>query len=131
MTRILSLVLALCAATAAQAEDPANGAQLFSNHCATCHGPTGEGDGPMRAVLSVPPADLTALSATNGGTFPLARVIRRIDGTTEVMAHGGPMPIFGLILDGPSEAVLAPDGSELVAAEAIVDIVSWLRGVQR
>ena len=36
-----------------------DGAQLFRNHCATCHGATGRGDGPMSEVLRKPPADLT------------------------------------------------------------------------
>ena len=84
----------------------------------------------MASMLTVRPADLTRLSSGNGGVFPIDRVVRRIDGTTEVMAHGGPMPIFGLLLQGPSEAILAPDGSEIVAPEAIVQIAAWLETVQ-
>lgn len=123
---------ALCViALPAFAEDLAEGERLFVNHCATCHGPEARGDGPMTPVLAVPPADLTGLSARNGGVFPIGRVIRRIDGTTEVLAHGGPMPVFGLLLDGPSEAVLTPDGSEIIAPERIVDIVSWLATLQK
>ena len=43
----------------------------------------------------------------------------------------GAMPLFGLILEGPSEAILAPDGSEVIAPEAIVDIAAWLQTVQK
>ena len=122
----------LClAATPALAEDPDSGAATFQTHCATCHGPEAKGDGPLGAMLTIPPPNLTELSARNGGTFPLERVLSRIDGTTEVMAHGGPMPLFGLILDGPSEVVAAPDGSDIAAPEALIDIASWLQEVQQ
>jgi mono/diheme cytochrome c family protein len=107
------------------------GAAAFANHCAGCHGAEAKGDGPMASLLRVPPADLTALSATNDGAFPLARVIARIDGTTEVAAHGDPMPVFGMLLQGPSVATVAPDGREVVAAEEIVSIAEWLATQQR
>jgi len=38
----------------------AHGASLYRVHCATCHGPTGRGDGPASAGLLRRPADLTA-----------------------------------------------------------------------
>jgi putative copper resistance protein D len=43
-----------------QAVSVAGGAALYRTHCATCHGPTGRGDGPGGAGLPRPPADLTA-----------------------------------------------------------------------
>ncbi|MGR3515165.1 MAG: c-type cytochrome [Paracoccaceae bacterium] len=129
MTRLLLILL--LTATSAAAEDIDAGARLFGFHCASCHGTSAQGDGPLREVLTIRPADLTTLSAGNGGTFPLARVLDRVDGTTEVKAHGGPMPVFGLILDGPSEVVLAPDGSDIAAPEALINIALWLETVQR
>lgn len=130
MSRPLILSALLAVALPVGAEDLVQGERLFMDHCATCHGTGAKGDGPMAAVLSVAPADLTGLSARNAGVFPVSRVIRRIDGTTEVLAHGGPMPIFGLLFKGPSEAILAPDGSEVIAPERIVDVVSWLESLQ-
>lgn len=41
--------------------DPANvaaGKKLFQRHCATCHGPTGRGDGLAGHTLSLKPANL-------------------------------------------------------------------------
>lgn len=128
--RAFPILACLVLAGAAHAQDAAEGAAYFADHCATCHGPTGKGDGPMASVLSVRPADLTALSAGNGDVFPTDRVIRRIDGTTEVLAHGGPMPIFGMLLGGPSGIILAPDGSEVVSSEAIVDVAAFLESLQ-
>lgn len=131
MKRTFAIIAALVLGQSALADDPERGERYFSDHCVVCHGEDAAGGGPMAAVLSVAPADLTQLSAANGGVFPTDRVVRRIDGTTEVLAHGGPMPIFGLLLAGPSEAVLAPDGSEVIAPEAIVDIVAWLELIQQ
>ena len=85
----------------------------------------------MATLLTVKPADLTMMAALNDGVFPTARVIQRIDGTTEVLAHGGPMPVFGMLMQGPSTGIVAPDGSEVIAAEAIVNIAGWLEGVQK
>jgi mono/diheme cytochrome c family protein len=75
-----------------------DGAQLFRNHCATCHGATGRGDGPMSKVLRKPPADLTKFAIKNGGVFPSERVRRIIDGR-DVPSHGDrDMPVWGITL---------------------------------
>ena len=128
--RLPLIALFTLAALPATAQNMDEGAAGFNAHCAGCHGAEARGDGPMAALLTVRPADLTGLSARNGGTFPTARVVQRIDGTTEVLAHGGPMPVFGRLMQGPSAVILAPDGSEVIAPEAIVNIVGWLEGVQ-
>ncbi len=38
----------------------AAGKSLFETNCAVCHGSGGHGDGPVRFLLRIPPADLTA-----------------------------------------------------------------------
>ena len=45
--------------------------------------------------------------------------------------HGGPMPVFGMILQGDSGVVDAPDGSPIFTTEAIVDLTEWLKTIQR
>lgn len=127
---IASALVFISACGWASAQDAERGQELFLDHCATCHGPAAQGDGPMAAVLSIPPADLRVLAFMNGGTFPAASIVRRIDGGSEVLAHGGPMPLFGLVLQGPSAIMVAKDGSEVIASEAIVDIVTWLAEIQ-
>lgn len=34
------------------------GAEIYATNCATCHGESGEGDGPASLGLAMPPADL-------------------------------------------------------------------------
>ena len=128
-TRMIFLLGLL--ATPLAAQDIEEGAEAFLNHCAACHGEDAMGNGPMASLLRLVPTNLTLLSERNGGEFPMARVIERIDGTMDVMAHGGPMPVFGLLLQGPSAATIAPDGRELVAPEEIVSVAEWLATVQR
>jgi mono/diheme cytochrome c family protein len=43
---------------AADDESVGLGAEIFATNCASCHGETGEGDGPAAASLAMPPADL-------------------------------------------------------------------------
>ena len=71
-------------------------AAMFSSYCAVCHGKMGVGDGPAAKALTKAPADLTKLSARNGGQFPAVKVKRYIEGADEVPAHGTrDMPMWG------------------------------------
>ncbi|MGE3275355.1 MAG: cytochrome c [Vicinamibacterales bacterium] len=73
-----------------------DGGEEFRTYCAVCHGSGGRGDGPLAASMTVKPADLTAIAAANGGTFPAEDVFRTIDGRDPVKGHGGKdMPVWG------------------------------------
>jgi mono/diheme cytochrome c family protein len=80
----------------AHAQGTEIGKYEYLNSCASCHGVTGKGDGPVVKSLIKPPANLTRLSDTNGGVFPFARVYDVIDGRLEVATHGTrDMPVWG------------------------------------
>ena len=69
---------------------------MFQSYCAPCHGKAAKGDGPAAAALKKAPADLTKISARNGGKFPDVKVKRYIEGLDEVAAHGTrDMPMWG------------------------------------
>ena len=71
------------------------GAQLFRTYCASCHGPSGRGDGPVAEAFRKPIPDLTQYSARNRGVFPSERVRQIIDGRG-IAAHGDrEMPVWG------------------------------------
>ena len=75
---------------------PADPKQMFSTYCAVCHGTDAKGNGPAAAALKKAPADLTRISARNGGKFPDVRVRRFIEGVDEIPAHGTrAMPMWG------------------------------------
>lgn len=73
-----------------------DGPGMYNSYCATCHGLSGVGDGPAAKALAKAPADLTRISARNGGAFPDTKVKRYIEGLDEVAAHGSrDMPMWG------------------------------------
>jgi mono/diheme cytochrome c family protein len=95
------LLIALYSATGAPAvaqDEPIDevGRREFMRSCAACHGETGRGDGLVAGLMSVKPADLTAIRKRHGGTYPASWVYRIIDGRNAMRAHGSEeMPIWG------------------------------------
>lgn len=80
---------------AAPDEEP-SGAQLYAQHCASCHGPQGEGDGPAAAVMQIHVPNLRTLSIRNDGVFPRAAVLAYVDGRKIPRSHGSRyMPVWG------------------------------------
>ncbi len=75
--------------------DRQDGAMFFAANCASCHGMSGNGDGPEANSLAVPPSDLTMLSDNNGGTFPRARALSYIYGEPGDNHLSRVMPEFG------------------------------------
>ena len=50
------------------------GNDVFAFYCASCHGRSGGGDGPVARSLKAPPPDLRLLARHNRGEFPRPRV---------------------------------------------------------
>ncbi len=73
------------------------GRDSFEAYCATCHGSTARGDGPVASALKGMPADLTMLAGRNHGVYPRERVRAVLSGAGRtVAAHGSTeMPIWG------------------------------------
>ena len=83
-------------ADAASTQSTTLGEFEYRNFCASCHGVTGNGDGPLATMLKVAPNNLTTISQGNGGVFPRERLRDFIDGRTEVASHGNrDMPVWG------------------------------------
>lgn len=98
----LGVIFLLLPGTAAAQDDQphsqmiARGQYHYQRYCEVCHGETGKGNGPMRAYLTVTPADLTQLRYKNKDTFPFWQVYRTVDGREMVRGHGSrEMPIWG------------------------------------
>ncbi len=110
---------------------PDRGAEDFTALCAPCHGATGRGDGALAAGLERPPADLTGLSARNGGAFPMAYVMQKIWGYAEGQAPMAIMPRFGPVLDSPIVLFDSGDGIETPTPERLVDLANYLTTIQK
>lgn len=127
---------ALCAMVLAAAPpsgaDPsvAEGQALYRRYCGSCHGATGDGNGPVAAVLKVPPTNLRKLGERYGRPLPES-VLASIDGRKRVAAHGErEMPVWGrsfiFILEKPDEPL--PEESEVRAL--LQSILLYLDSIQ-
>ena len=102
------------------------GSQLFKTHCASCHGATAQGDGPLAEHLRHAPPDLTQFTSRNGGVFPSERVRRIVDGRG-VASHGDrEMPVWGDVFK------TMPGGSSGGTVKDRIDaVVRYLEGIQQ
>ena len=129
-TLVFSFVLAMGSVISAQnktsgsqSQYVAKGRKLFAQYCATCHGETAKGEGPVAAALKVGPPDLTALQQT-GEKFPFYKVQTKIDGEKEVTAHGpSKMPVWGTIFKRTS--------GELQRHADVYALVKYIESIQR
>jgi mono/diheme cytochrome c family protein len=55
------VVMLIGSAAITPADDVAQGRAIYLHYCATCHGPTGEGNGPVARDLKTPPTNLRLL----------------------------------------------------------------------
>ena len=102
MPRGTTAVLVVLAAFSAAAEEGKTvspgiaGRETYRAYCASCHGLSGKGDGPVASALKRPPADLTTITRRNGGRFPAVRVFQSVEGSALIAAHGSrEMPVWG------------------------------------
>jgi len=100
------------------------GTDSYEAYCASCHGPTGTGDGPVAEVLRRRPADLTLLAARNGNRFPRERVSAVLRGEGRMLAAHGTteMPIWG-----PLFRVFEPDARVRVRIDNLVAYIETLQ----
>jgi nucleotide-binding universal stress UspA family protein/mono/diheme cytochrome c family protein len=136
-TALAALLLAPAAASPAWAQQPAaqpqvemrqrvTGGEVFRTYCATCHGTSGRGDGPLAGSMRRKPSDLTEIAKKNGGEYPSEIVFRTIDGRTPVRGHGGPdMPVWG-----DAFARSRDGGDAATVKERIDSLVEFIRTLQ-
>lgn len=104
------------------------GAANYRQYCATCHGASGIGDGPLTELMTTKVSDLTQLSANNDGEFPMLKVIHVIDGRTGLRGHGGPMPVYGALFE--EEAGDAMFGAVIHSRAKILSLAYYLESIQ-
>ena len=114
-------------AAADQASESAtHGSSLYRTYCASCHGTTARGDGPLADAMRRRPPNLTEILTRNKGVFPKEKVYRIIDGRERVPGHGGPdMPVWGDAFLRSGE-----NPSEETVRARIQKIVDYLESIQ-
>ncbi|HXG94598.1 MAG TPA: cytochrome c [Blastocatellia bacterium] len=99
------------------------GRKLFLQYCASCHGPSGRGEGKVAALLKNGAPDLTLLQPP-GEKFPFYRVQTTIDGEKAIDAHGtSQMPVWGTVFRKTS--------GELQRNADIYSLVKFVESIQR
>ena len=140
-TGFLVILIAACGKTAspppeiaeesdalADTEPVALGELQYTLYCASCHGVTGQGDGPVAEALKVRPTNLTLLQSVNDGVFPAERLTEYIDGREYVAAHGSRvMPVWGNVWhQGAGGEAL----TEEEVQRRIAELVEYIRSIQ-
>ncbi len=121
----------LLAASACQNRDDQvqpTGQVLFARHCASCHGVSGEGNGPLAQSLRRSPSDLTTIAKRSGGRFDDADVMAVIDGRRSIAEHGPrEMPVWGAVFEEKYERERYGSLTTLQHGRALTD---YLRSIQ-
>lgn len=120
----------LIAACAPQVQGTSSARNDFNTLCADCHSVDGHGDGAATAGLDLHPADLTRVSAENGGVFPRLRVMGHIYGFTPGRSES-PMPEFGDLMDGPTMLYDAGDGIATPTPVRLVELMEYVESLQQ
>jgi len=122
MTGWLWALAGLLMGGCSESPPPPTGAAMYQRYCASCHGASGKGDGPVAASLRRPPADLTTLAKRAGGRFDEPRVLSVIDGRRQVAEHGPrEMPIWGEVFDEALRSQLYTRYTGLLQSRLLVD----------
>jgi mono/diheme cytochrome c family protein len=111
---------------------PAFGQREFESNCASCHGMSGRGGGPLVQFLSKSPPDLTELAKNNSGVFPIARLYEVIEGGA-VPAHGTrDMPVWGqdYRIQAATYFMDTPYDPEFYVRSRILALVEYLSRIQ-
>lgn len=107
-----------------------DGAELYGELCAVCHGQSGMGDGPAASALKKAVPDLTGLAAKNDGKFPRQQVQDAIAGKSRVVSHGTvDMPIWGQIFED-ARPDLKPFRRRALARQRIYNLTEYVATIQ-
>lgn len=124
-------IVGVCLASAplvaqTRTDSTTTGDYLFRTYCASCHGTSAKGDGPLAASMRQRPADLTEIARRNKGVFPSEQVYRIIDGRQPVKGHGGSdMPVWGDVF-----ARTSGGADEASITTRIQALVRYIEGLQ-
>jgi len=113
---LIALIGLITACTMPDAPEPPEGARMFADHCAACHGADAAGAGPETLGLGKVP--------------PTARILSVIDGYASGSHPNRTMPEFGADLGGDL-IPLDIDGTPTPTPRALVALLTYLESVQQ
>lgn len=132
--RYLSIIAGLFVLSGCQPDsmpEPSEGARLFADNCAVCHGTSARGDGDLAGDLPKTPADLTLITQRAGGTFPTANILSQIDGYTRMKNRDQVMPEYGAMLEGDTVPVQLGENEFSPVPRPLAALVTYLESIQK
>jgi mono/diheme cytochrome c family protein len=121
-------LLLIGSAAIAKTNGVGQGHVLYVALCASCHGTSGQGDGPAASALSTRPSNLRLLSVRYGNPLPADQIAQFIDGRVDVKAHGPrDMPVWGKSAWAKPEGKNGP--SEIKSW--VAKVVAYLESIQK
>lgn len=111
-------------------ETPMPGKTLFMDNCIACHGASGQGNGPLAAGLTTPPADLTKIAARRGGVWPEIEIMSILDGYSRSTLPREDMPVFESFLDDDMVEFDTGNGVAMLVPRKLVAIAEYLETLQ-
>ena len=105
-----------------------SGAELYQRFCASCHGESGRGDGPVAGTLVTAVPDLTQIHRRYNNSFPIEALRAIVDGRNLITAHGTrSMPVWGYEFWWEEGA----DSEAESAARDLIDrLLAYIRSIQ-
>lgn len=112
------------------------GEDEYNRSCASCHGASAKGDGPVAAVLTEAPPDLTKINQRNDGKFPTNKIYQMIDGEAAMGPHGTKqMPVWGdryrVEAIGQMAGIPHDLTPEVIVNGRILSLVYYLESIQK
>jgi Cytochrome C oxidase, cbb3-type, subunit III len=126
----VAMLIAACAAHQPKGDiRTMSGMDMYQQLCASCHGVSGKGDGPVAPLIKIHVPDLTRLAWRDGGEFPTEDVHRTIDGRFDRPAHGPrDMPVWGWQF---YDSANPDDAAERARVDSMINrLVEYLRSIQ-
>lgn len=121
----LSLAVGACATQDMSMPEPSEGAALFNQNCASCHGI--DADLTTREVATAAP-DLRLIARRHKGEFPRTKVLSQIDGYGRGRVSAEQMPEFGALLEGDLIPVEV-DGVFTPTPRPLVALLTYLESI--
>lgn len=106
------------------------GKTLYMQHCMSCHGVDGKGDGPAAEGLSTTPADLTKIAARRDGVWPALQVMDILSGYSRIAQPREDMPVIVDILDHNMSEFDPGNGEPFLMPTKLIEIANYLESLQ-
>jgi mono/diheme cytochrome c family protein len=136
LSSVAAVSIAMASTYGAIAQQAETGKEDYLKLCSGCHGAGGKGDGPNAKGLRKAPADLTKLSQSNNGRFPLVRAYEVMDGKLDIVVHGPrEMPSFAEVLKkeifsrAPRDYMSA-ELAESLARKRMLEVIEYVMSLQ-